>query len=431
MKKLLLILAAMSTLAASSQTKELDILRKRLEKSEATINDPKKSGQSATWLSHSDVMMSIANAYTSSLVAGLSIEQTQTMIGDAESEESVEVGGKPYKKYIYENFDVFVNPETHEVSFWNAKKEMTPGAMETAWKALQKAYELNPTEVESKGYVVTSKMLNHFNTEGMNMYSMNKYADAGAMFERSVETSKMMGDVDSTMIYYTGVAYNESGDYDKSLEYLKKCQEIGYTQDGGVEFYISYTLGKLGRQDEAIAILEEATPKYPNNKQILPQLIGMYLDGKKSPDKIIAMLDKAKVADPTNVAYYMTEGQLWEQMKDSDKAQAAFRKAIELDPNNFLAYFNLGVLEARKGDAKIDAANKLDVSDIKGYNKLVEEAVPFYTTAIETLEKAHAIDKTNTDVVSMLKTMYFPRRDDTPENGARYKYFDELVKSQE
>lgn len=429
MKKLLLLFAAMCSIAAANaQTKELDILRKRMEKSQATVDDPKKSGSASTWLSHADVMYSIANAYTSSLVAGLSIEQTQGMIGDADEETEEEIGGKKYQKYIYEDYDVYVN-DNREVSFWTAKKELKPGAIDDSWQALKKAYELDPKEVESKGYVACSNLLNKFNTEGMNMYTMNKYAEAAKLFERSVEVSKMMGNTDSTMTYYTGVCYNEAGDYEKSLTYLQKCIEIGYTQDGGVAFYIAYTLEKLNRKDDAIKILEEAMVQFPNNKQILPQLIGLYIDTKKGPDKIIAMLDKAKESEPNNHVLYMTEGQLWEQMKESSKAQAAFQKVIELDPTNFLAYFNTGVLEARQGDAKVNAADKLDINDVKGYNKLIEEAVPFYTNAIAALEKAHELDKKNEDVIHMLKVMYFPRRDDNAKNGERFKYFDELAKS--
>lgn len=428
MKKLLLLLAAFSTLAASSQSKELDILTKRLEKSQASIADPKKSTSASTWLSHAEVMLSISNAYTSKLVAGLSIEQTQVMIGDADEVTDIVIADKPYKKYSYEDFDVFVN-ENHEVSFWNSKKEMKPGALDEAFAALQKAYELNPTEVESKGYLPCSNLLNQFNTDGMNLYNMKKNLEAAKMFERSVETSRMMGNVDSTMIYYTGVAYNEAEEYEKSLEFMKKAQEIGYDQDGGVVFYIAYTYEKMGKKDEAVKVLEEGLEKYPTNQMIINQLLNLYIETKKSPEVIIGMLEKAKAGDPTNSALYTTEGTLWEQLGQSDKASAAFAKSIEIDPNNFMSYYNIGVLQARKGDAKVEAANKLDYNDTKGYNALIAEAIPFYSKAIEMLEQAHKLNPKDANSIDLLKSLYFPRRDDSPEAGARFKYFDELVKA--
>ena len=65
MKKILLILAATATtLAASSQTKELDNLAKRLQKSDEAIADPKKSASANTWLDHTSALIAASKVLT-------------------------------------------------------------------------------------------------------------------------------------------------------------------------------------------------------------------------------------------------------------------------------------------------------------------------------------------------------------------------------
>lgn len=127
--------------------------------------------------------------------------------------------------------------------------------------------------------------------------------------------------------------------------------------------------------------------KYPTNNELVTRLIDLYVLSKRSPDKVVAMLDKAKALDSTNVQLYLMEGSLWEQMGESEKAEAAFLKSTEIDPKNHVGYMNAGIMKARKGDALVEQANKLDINDVKGYNALIEQAIPYYDGAIELLEK--------------------------------------------
>ena len=192
--------------------------------------------------------------------------------------------------------------ENGSVAFWNTKNEFRPGALNGAFDALKKAYEIDPAAFSSKGYLVATNLLNQFNTNGMNLYNLDKKADAANLFVKAAETNQMLGNVDSVMIYYAGVAYNEAGEYDKALEYLNKAREIGYDQQGGVDSYIAYIQQQQGKEEDAIATLEAATVKYPTNNQLVTQLIDLYVQTKRSPDKVVAMLDKAKELDQKNGA---------------------------------------------------------------------------------------------------------------------------------
>ncbi len=431
MKKLLLILAAAATAwTATAQTKALDNLNKRLLKSDATVADPKKAGSAGTWVDRATVLLDASNIYTKELIAGFSIEQSLNLIPD-EYEEivEVEVGGKPHKKYIFKNYDIYVD-KNGSVAFWSTKNEFRAGALNGAFDALKRAHELDPSITSGKGYIVAQNLLNQFQTNGMNLYNLGQKAEAGALFGKAAEVNEMLGEVDSVMIYYAGVAYNEAGELDKALEYLRKAKEIGYDQQGGIDSYISYILQQQGKNEEAIATLEEALVKYPTNNELVTRLIDLYVVSKRSPDKVVAMLDKAKALDSTNVQLYLMEGSLWEQMGESEKAEAAFLKSTEIDPKNHVGYMNAGIMKARKGDALVEQANKLDINDVKGYNALIEQAIPYYDGAIELLEKAHEINPKEIGIVEMLKGLYYQKQQDGgPAMEAKFKHYSDLLKS--
>ncbi len=429
MKKLFLILAAAATtLAASSQTKELDNLSKRLTKSDEAVADAKKAGSANTWLDRAEVLMAASNAYTKELIAGFSIEQSLNLISD-EPEEivEVEISGKPHKKYVFANYDIYVD-ENGSVAFWNTKNEFRPNALNDAFEALKKAYKIDPSTFSSRGYIVASNLLNQFNTNGMNFYSLDQKAQAADLFVKAAETNQMLGTVDSVMIYYAGIAYNEAGECDKALEYLNKAKEIGYDQQGGVDSYIAYIQTQQGKPEDAIATLEAATTQYPTNNQLVTQLIDLYVQTKRSPDKVVAMLNKAKELDPSNGALYMLEGTLWEQMGESDKAEAAFIEATKVDPQNYIGYMNAGIMQARKGDKLVEQAQKLDINDVKGYDALIDQAIPFYESAIELLEKAHELNPQEVAVVDLLKGLYYQKQDEGPEMEAKYQKYNTLLK---
>lgn len=427
MKKLILILAAVcTTTVAFSQTKELNNLAKKLEKSDEAI--VKKASAPATWVERADLLLDASSAYTADLIAGFPIEQTLLILSEEPSSiTEVDVNDKPYKKYAFTNYDIFVD-ENGSVQFWQNKKEFRPNSLQGAYEALQKAYELDPNGFQGRAHNTVIKLLNQYNTDGMNAYSLGQKIPAAETFAKVAETNKLIGVTDSVMIFYAGVAYNEGGDYANALKYMRQSKEIGYDQGGAVDTYIAYIQEQTGDVNGAIATLERAAVDYPEDNQIVTQLLKLYVDTDRDPQTIVDMLNRAKQLDQSNISLYLVEGNLWEQTGDSEKAEAAFREALAKDPNNFIAHLNTGILISRKGDKLVEEANKLDFNDVKGYNALIEQAYPYYTDAIEMLEKAHQIDPTNDHPVELLKRLYDARRDDSDNDEARYQYFDNLLR---
>lgn len=101
-----------------------------------------------------------------------------------------------------------------------------------------------------------------------------------------------------------------------------------------------------------------------------------------APNKLQEALNKFEKAikeEPTSYTIHIAYAQLLEK-SDQEKAIVMYQKAIEIDPNNYHAYFNLGALYNNIASEYYKQAN-----EITDY----ESAKPIEDKALEYLEKAY------------------------------------------
>lgn len=73
-----------------------------------------------------------------------------------------------------------------------------------------------------------------------------------------------------------------------------------------------------------------------------------WMDGKKY-DRALQNLAYCEIFDPTNVNQYILEGGIYSELGENDKANAAYAKALSIDPENPEAYFLIGKAIFEKG----------------------------------------------------------------------------------
>jgi asparagine synthetase A len=78
-------------------------------------------------------------------------------------------------------------------------------------------------------------------------------------------------------------------------------------------------------------------------------------------------------------------------------AKIGYEKTIELDANYTAAYLQLANAEIIKANALIKKANDLDISKVKEYEALKEEAKVFFSNSATILEKGYAKEKAKPD----------------------------------
>lgn len=429
MKKFFLLIAAFAALSAAAQNPEA--LQKKIEKNNAAIADAKKSTSPSTWLERANIFLDMANVYTNKIVQGIAMEQANSIIGKPTSSEVVVISDVQYNKHEYDNFIVYASADQDLIQFWSSKKGNEYSALNSALESLTKMKELNAKDFKTKGTPVSERLKSQYSQIGMTSYNLGEKAKAAQFFEGSVKTSELMGQVDTMLVYYSGVALCEAGQFDKALPIFDKLLAYGDDQNGMAYLYMSMCYENMKQIDKAAAILETGFEKVPTNVSLISALINIYLNNNLDSKKLVEMVKKAQTLDPKNASLYMVEGTVWNKMGDVEKAEEALRKAIAMDANSYEAHYNLGLIFAIAGDAVRENANKLDLNDTKGYDAAVAEMEKYYDKAIDVLEKTHELKKDDMTTVELLRQLYYIKRDKDAKFMERYKYFNDLAPSKE
>jgi len=232
-----------------------------------------------------------------------------------------------------------------------------------------------------------------------------------------------VSEVDSIIIYYCGVTAQLAGKNEEAIKYLNLAKEINYFQNGDLYYYLFNSY--MGAKDttKAGSVIETGFTQYPTNKTLMLALINYYIIKNENPNKVIGYLDKAIESDPQNPSLYFAEAALYEKLPDFDKAIVCYKKAIEISPEYFDAQFNLGVLYYNQGASNTEKANKLNIDDTKGYEKLLAAADVSFKLALPYIEKSYQLRPEEFVVVETLKNLYFRFRNENEDMMKKYTEF--------
>ncbi|HOY49183.1 MAG TPA: tetratricopeptide repeat protein, partial [Flavobacteriales bacterium] len=128
-----------------------------------------------------------------------------------------------------------------------------------------------------------------------------------------------------------------------------------------------------------------------------------YLQGGKSAEaeKLLAI---AIEKDPTNHLLHYASGTIFEDLGKREQAIAAYKKAIEIKPDFWEGYFNLGALYNNEAKRLQDIAN--NEKDNKKYEAGKKLAEAEFNQALPNLEKALELaPKDSPDLQPLLKTL--------------------------
>ena len=160
-------------------------------------------------------------------------------------------------------------------------------------------------------------------------------------------------------------------------------------------------------QAEAAKVLQQALVAYPNNKNFMLEDLNMSLAGGKGEDAL-SKINKTITADPTNSNLYAVRGSIYDQQKKADLALADYMKAVELDPKNFDAEFNLGVYNYNKAADAYTKASKMDLKTYQISGKKLEIAgKKYFEAAVPYFEKALELQPNDRNTLTSLKKIYF------------------------
>ena len=436
MKRILIALAVLlSVQVADAQTKSPEAARKAVESAEAASKDAKKAAKVATWTKLASAYMDAYNAPAGNVWLGASKQELQLIMGNEKplSVEEVVLGGDQLVKEVYSNKEFYFSPAGQLVLI-NVTQPVVEDALGGALEAYKKAYEVDVKQSKTKDIVnglttIAQKYLD----EGMNSYTFGNLEEASLLFEKAVEASATapLSKVDTTALYNAGYTAWAVKNYERAKGFFEKCLDAGYYYEGG-EVYakLGDIYSNLGDAKKGAEILEQGFVKFPQSQSILIGLINYYISSGENADRLFVLIDEAKKNEPNNASLYYVEGNIYKELKDYDKAVAAYMKCAEINPEYEFGYIGAGILYYELAvELQEKASNELDDKKWMELNEQFEQALK---NALEPFEKAYAVSKDNTlkvNVAEYLKNIYYRFSSNGPEYEAGYKKYDEVVKT--
>jgi len=212
------------------------------------------------------------------------------------------------------------------------------------------------------------------------------------------------------------------------VTFFNKCLEMNFESAGDTYANLAEAYKQNGDVEKSKELLSEGFTKFPDSQSILVALINVYLESNDDPNKVLEFIQRAQENEPNNPSLYYAEGNVLKNLGKFEDAVRMYEKSIEIDPDFFFGYFQLGQAYYDKAvDIQTAASDELD--DNK-YMKMVEELDMTLEKAIAPFEKSFELiqdEEIRIVVVEYLKNIYFRLRTKSPEYEASYEKYNKIM----
>lgn len=395
-------------------------VKKKVEKSDSEIQDPKKSVKAATWLKRGDLFQDVFNIGLEQTQEGMDSKMLTLFYKQPISIENETMeDGSLHETYIYESMKyLFVDGVLQQ---WERVNPIVEDPLRVSIDAYKKALELDAAgKLEPKikeGFIAVKALLKR---QGVNSYYSEDYESALGSFEDVLEINQLSlfaGEMDTVMIQYSGIIAREIAGktdnnelYKKAIEYYKQLADADF---GGPNTYLQIKLDYMTMGDTlmALEILIEAYAKYPDTVNVIANVADTYIQLKQIDEGIIFMESVIEDNPAIPESYYWLGRMLInkEDVEAIDKAIEAYNKAGEIDPSIYYVWYDLGYIYYLQGADYFDRSNEEQDDAIRA--KLIELGKEKYQEAIPTLEKAYELNSENESVkfetLDLLQRIYY------------------------
>ena len=262
---------------------------------------------------------------------------------------------------------------------------------------------------------------------GIENFKAAKYPEALNNFEKSIQLNEeFLQTVDSNAIYNAALSADKSQNYDKAIQYFQKAIDIKYggSEDGpSLYSLLADSYLKKGDKTNYIATVQKGRQAYSNDKQLILSELNYFIEAGKYKEAI-TNLELAISKEPNNEIFPFNIGVIYDNLANPgegkpaptekefndflDKAEVAYKKAIELNPAYFDALYNIGALYFNRAVKQSEIVN-----NIKDNNKYKIESAKvdeIFKKSLPYLEKAEEIRSNDIDtyknLISTLQKLY-------------------------
>jgi len=280
-----------------------------------------------------------------------------------------------------------------------------PNALDIAYESYKKSIEYDEKEkyVEQIKLNMAGLAQGYYN-EGVMAYNNNNFSGASEHFKNTFDVYSEIGRTDTISMFNAAVSAGLAGENEKALDYYDKVLELDYSNP---EIYISMSeISKaMGDTTEALNVLKTGREIYPENFDLLISETNIYL-ARNDTKKALENLEKAIEKDKTNPTIFFAVGTNYDQLGMFDKAEKAYKNAINLDPDYFEANYNIGALYVNKAAKILEKANDLPLDAVEEYDAEKAKADDLLKKSLPYLEKAIELQPDDVNTLVSLKEIY-------------------------
>ncbi len=315
-----------------------------------------------------------------------------------------------YKKYELKNKS---NPDVKELSYQQSNAKY----IDDATKSIQKTKELDKDKsYENEIKVFYSQLVQELNNIAYSKYKARKFEDAALLFSDQYIVTKQLGIVDTNVLYNAVLCATKTG----KNELTKQYAEMMINEKIANSFaYTSLFDAKLALNDSAGAMEAIKTGRiaFPNDTYLMNKETEFFIQ-EGNGTKALENLNKAITATPNSSTLYLVRGNVYDNMANPVKgekplnfeelmlkAEQDYKKATELDPKSFDAWYNCGAVYNNLGSFyqyKADAIPKMNAEQ----KSLSEKAQDLFKKAVFNLENAMNINANDVPTLTALRKLY-------------------------
>lgn len=283
-------------------------------------------------------------------------------------------------------------------------KTAPENALEVAAESYQKAIQFDEKGKEF-AEPAKKKLANLFGlafNDGVKKYNAKDYPAA----VKAYQLASKLNPQDTSAVLYSAYAFEAAQNPASAEEQYRKVLGMGHKSQQIYGRILLLEQQQNKPDEQQLATVREAMVAYPNSMQLMLLEIDLMLKLKKEQEAI-DKIQAALVKDPKNSNLYAVLGSLYDKTGKADLAVQTYAKAVEADPTNFDAQFNLGVYQFNKGAELINKARKMTQSEYAKTGKKIEaDSKAYFGKSIPYFEAALKLKPCDKGSLKSLETAY-------------------------
>lgn len=290
-------------------------------------------------------------------------------------------------------------------------------------EALKQAFTLDKKlENDSQTPNLVANSAFYFYNDGIQTYNSSQYGEAfnlfkegasllGADKDKRFSSMPIVDTIRAQSKMFMGYTAFYDQKFEEAVPLLKEAKSSPYlASESNIYLILSQAYDKMGKKDDQLAILKEAKTKFPGDKNIDNAELNYYIASGKQ-DEMTGKLEEAIAKDPANPELYINLGIVYAGMAYPPrgtaapansaelgvKAETAYKKAVELAPDNGTYNYQLGAFYFNQAaDVNTNMSNLgTGKADQAKYNTMLTDRNSLFAKSLPLLEKSKDIFSAN------------------------------------